>query len=283
MDGIEAARHYLTVRQADRALDALDDAGASAFEHPDFWVLRATALLDLQRPEDALDTVKRGLASDPQSASLHYLRAHALQDLEQWIDSESAFESVLALEPNHIDALADYSINLAARMHFERSRALVDRLAESYPESIEHSLAEAFWYESVGKRRAAKDWVNRALQKDPENPQARMLASRLAIWQGQVSDTVQLRKSVASQNLGNREIARTTRAAMAFESGSARWLAPGLRINPWVMIIVGVLIIFLAMPLMQAGSGLGALLFYGFLGVWIYSLLARGVYWWLDN
>lgn len=283
MDGIESARRHLAQNRADQALDALDDAGPDAVAHPEFWVLRATALLELDRAQDALDTAMRGLKSDPENVGLHYVRAHALQDAEKWIDSESAFETVLALDPQHIHALADYSINLAARMHFERARALVDRLAQLYPDAVEHDIAEAFWHESMGKRREARAWVQRALEKDPENPHARMLASRLAMHVGDVSQATELRKSVAAQNLGNREIARSTRAAMAFESGGARWLAPGLRINPWLLLIVGLFLVFVIVPILSADSLLGALLFWGWLGTTIYSTMARVVYWWLDN
>lgn len=283
MNGIEWARRYLANRQPDRALDALDDAGPDAVTHPDFWALRASALLELNRHDDALTTALRGLKSNPENVELHYVRAHALQDAEQWIDSESAFETVLALDQHHVHALADYSINLAARLHFERARILIDRLATAHPEAIERDIAEAFWNESMGKRREAREWVAQALQKEPENPQAQMLAGRLAMRVGDVSQTAELRQSVTAQSPGGREKERSTNAAEAFESGSARWLAPGLRINPWLLLIVGLFILFVAVPMMQSGSGLGALLFYGWLGTWIYSLVARGVYWWLNT
>lgn len=283
MDSIEAARQYLARGQAGEALDTLDDAGPDSYAHPDFWMLRGTALLDLGRPEDALTTSLRGLQSSPDNPELHYIRAHALQDSEKWIDSESAFESVLGLAPNHKHALADYAVNLAGRGHFERARALIDRLAKYHPDSLEYPVAEAFWHTAFGKRRAAVEWVQRALEINPDNPEAKMLARRLQMRVDQGGRSPEGHGSVTPNHPSEENVARTQKAAEAFETGPARFLAPGLRWNLWYLLGGTVVVLFFLVPVLGEGSALGALIMYGLVGAWMYAAVARLVAWSLNN
>jgi hypothetical protein len=73
--GLALAGHYLDVEQPRRALDVLAGLGGGAPEQLGFWEVRAQALLDLERFDEALQAAEEGLRRDADSLVLLSLAA----------------------------------------------------------------------------------------------------------------------------------------------------------------------------------------------------------------
>jgi Flp pilus assembly protein TadD len=64
------ARHYLDVERPQAALDALGRVPGDELEDPEYWVIRAHALLQLERSEESVEAARSGLAIDPEDIEL---------------------------------------------------------------------------------------------------------------------------------------------------------------------------------------------------------------------
>ena len=69
------ARHYVDIDRPQDALGALGRVTGQALEEPEYWAVRAHALLQLDRPDESAEAARRGLETDPEDIVLLVLLA----------------------------------------------------------------------------------------------------------------------------------------------------------------------------------------------------------------
>lgn len=108
------ARHYLEIGNAKRALAQLEKV-PEAVDNPDFWVVRAEALYELNRFAEASEAAQQGLEHDPEDFNL--LDLLAIAELERGREKEAmvAIDAALELHPDSAELHAHRALILARR------------------------------------------------------------------------------------------------------------------------------------------------------------------------
>src|SRR5881409_2698008 len=91
------ARHYLEIENPKRALEALERSHADELESPEFWELRADALLRLGRYGEGARAAREGLARDPDEIVLLDLLCLCELNLDNLSSAEQALDRALEL------------------------------------------------------------------------------------------------------------------------------------------------------------------------------------------
>jgi tetratricopeptide (TPR) repeat protein len=148
------AHHDLDRGRPDRALARLDEATGAELESYEFWGLRAVALCELGRWEEAAEAAQAGLLREPEDAEL--LDVLALAQLESGRKKEAVatIDAAIELEP------------FVAEFHAHRALILA-RCAQ-----------RSFRLASYGKARAA---VEEALRLDPDSDTALRVRAQIAV------------------------------------------------------------------------------------------------------
>lgn len=131
-NAITLAEHYLDVGQPERALELL--SRASADDAAVVLTLRARALLDLERNQEAADTAQQGLADEPDDPELLMLLALAEWKLDHHAEAERAVLAALELAPDEPALLCVYAHVVASAGQLEKAQRLVERAARIEPE-----------------------------------------------------------------------------------------------------------------------------------------------------
>src|SRR5262249_14300623 len=142
------ARRYLELRRPQQALAAVGESLDA-----DAWAVRAQALLDLGRADDAAEAARRGLAEAPDDVPLLDLLGLAEKRRGDVAAAERAFLAALARWPEHPTLLAHYAHLLLQAGHLPRARELIaeaERIAPEEPEVL--SLRVAYGYVAANRR-----------------------------------------------------------------------------------------------------------------------------------
>jgi tetratricopeptide (TPR) repeat protein len=132
---LELARHYLAVGNPQRALDAL--AQTSAVDDEDYWEVRAGALLDLDRWEEAAEAARGGLALEPDDVFLLDMLAIAELELHHGGAALEAIDAALELVPDHPTPLAHRALILARLKRFDEAEHAIDEALAIEPDSVD--------------------------------------------------------------------------------------------------------------------------------------------------
>lgn len=192
-----AAQHLLILGRAEEALTRIE----KDFDVTDpwHWWLRATALLELERHDEALEAVAQGLAIDPESTSLLRVLARAHLERDRLAEAEKAALSALRLDAEDADLLALYALIVAKAKQLDKAEKLIARARRSDPENatalrIEAALALARGRDDVALLRARE-----LLTIDPEDAHAHALAGSVLHQRGDIDDAApHLRTAVIS-------------------------------------------------------------------------------------
>lgn len=131
---LELARHYLLVDQPQSALDALSGRQLD-LDDPEVWAIRAWALVDLDRFEEAASAARGALGRFPDDPDFLRLLAVAEARLDRLAEAEEAILAALAVEPEDPDLLVTYADTLMRGNQPAKARAVLDRAAEIAPDS----------------------------------------------------------------------------------------------------------------------------------------------------
>jgi tetratricopeptide (TPR) repeat protein len=135
-EGLMLALHYLQIGNGRQALAALDRVDAAALDEPAYWLLRTSALRDLDRTEEAVEAAKRGLALEPDDAALLHSLGIAELDRDRFTAAERALTAALRLDPEDADLHAHLALTLARRRRYAEARAEVERALVLEPDGI---------------------------------------------------------------------------------------------------------------------------------------------------
>jgi len=210
--GLELARHYLSIERPQAALDALGKVSGDDLEEPDYWLIRAEALIDLDRPAEGAEAARRGLEQDPEDIGL--LDALAICELEQGKigASERALASALELAPEHPILLSHRALVLARGERFDDARAAVAEAMQSDPESTSVLRVRA-QVAVLAKDDEAARYIDELLAADPEDRIGHALRGNLAVSQKRFKHASQSFTEAARLDPRDAEIAEVARDA----------------------------------------------------------------------
>ncbi|HEC05967.1 MAG TPA: tetratricopeptide repeat protein [Thiolapillus brandeum] len=177
------------------------------------YITEAQLLKDLHKPESALKIYDEAINAYPQDADLLYARGLLAADLGDIEKAEADFKAALAIKPDDSDALNALGYTLADQTdRYEEAYAYVKKALELDPESpaildsmgwvlfrmkeysealkylrlaaeklddpeIFAHLGEALW--TTGAKKEARDILDKASKKYPENPKLKDALKRL--------------------------------------------------------------------------------------------------------
>jgi tetratricopeptide (TPR) repeat protein len=180
------AEHYLDVGQPRRTLDLLSSADGESFEGPDFWRLRAAALYELERYEEASRTAGEGLARDPHWIPLLHIRAMAEAELDRLADAERSILAALELDPEDPYLLCGYARIAAHGGQLDKAERLVEEAARVDPENPRVLHMRSFMAYLRGHDRKAQRLSDEALSFDPEDSAAHRMRGAALLQRGDV-------------------------------------------------------------------------------------------------
>ena len=204
---------------------------------PPAWANRASALLGLDRPEEALESANRALQLYPQLAVAWISRGYALHRMNRLAEAVESFDRALAILPDHFpawlrrgEALWTLGRNDEALESFDRAlvldpasvdaqaqRAGVLSLLVRCDEAIagyDRALAAAPQRHDIWANRAvaltivqrfdeAEASIERALAIAPNNPAALLVRGKLLCETGRVEEGLALFAARAAQVYGD--------------------------------------------------------------------------------
>jgi tetratricopeptide (TPR) repeat protein len=178
---VALARHHLAQSRPDRALKALEHV---APEGGEYWLLRATALHDLERYEEAARAASEGLKSWS-STTLLLVLGSAWTELNRLADAERAILSALADDPQDAVSLTSYALTLAAGGQVEKASAVAAEAVRHDPGNLRALTTHAYMLWITLQDRAAEQVLRNVLAEAPEDEGALGLLAGMEAEQGQ--------------------------------------------------------------------------------------------------
>jgi tetratricopeptide (TPR) repeat protein len=178
---VELARHYLAVQRPERALEALARAGGAGVEEPDYWRIRAAAVLNLKRWDEAIETARSGLALDPHSVTL--LDVLALAELESGhaAAAQEAIGAALEVAPEHSTLLAHKALILARFDRFEEAERMVQEALRVDPRSPVVLRVRTQVAYLRGHHAEAERYAQELLEVQPDSDLSHRLRGNIAV------------------------------------------------------------------------------------------------------
>jgi tetratricopeptide (TPR) repeat protein len=209
-DRLALARHYVDIDRPQRALDALETASDEALSDPEFWLLRAEALRELERPDEAADAARRGLALDPDDVFLLDALALAELDGHRLGAAADALAAALELEPDHPVLLAHRALVLANAKRFGEARAAVVHALRLDPESVDVRRVRA-QVAVLSEEPDADRYVEELLELSPEDRTGHLLRGSLAAERSRYGPAARAFAEAARLDPSDRDVARVAR------------------------------------------------------------------------
>lgn len=267
------AERYLSIHRPDAALDALDSLGSGTFDIPYAWWLRAAALHDLRRYDEASKATAAGLADDAESIPLLYVRALSESQLGNLAEAERAILAAIALDPQDPDLLCAYADIAARGGQLDKADHLIAEAARLAPGSREVTRARMELAYVRGDHRAAERFSRELLADDPEDATGhRMLGASLAARAD--SGAARAYATAASTNPADHYGAELAREARALAHPLMWPLKPIQRFGPAAVWVGGVAVLLLARSAAPSVAGIAAL---AWITYCIYSWVVPGI------
>jgi len=208
---LELARHYVEMERPQRALDALRDVGEDALEDSDYWQIRAEALLDLERWDEAAEAAKAGLALDPDDVVL--LDALAIARVEAgWIvEARETIDAALEIAPDLPPLLAHKALIEARGHDFDAAERTIARALAVAPESADVRRVRAQVASLRGDKHAARQYADDLLEVEPDSDVSHLLRGNVDVQAGKFRTAVRHFEEAARLNPDHPEIREVLR------------------------------------------------------------------------
>jgi Flp pilus assembly protein TadD len=276
------ARHYLEIRQPQRALEALAQPTGVEFELEEFWFLRGQALLDLDRNQEAAEAARGGLARNPDSVGLLYILSSAEAELGNLAAAEEALLAALRIVPDLPELLGRYAVLVARAGQFEKAERLLQRAAALDPESPDVARSRTLCAYLRGDDKAMARESQEYLARSPDDRYAHYLLGRALLEQNQVG--------AASRHLSTAARLDPSDSSLVEDARGTRWrthpllwpMRPLMRLGT-IQVWLGFIVCFFALRalgLEQAALILALVYIVLCLYSWIVPPLLR---WWLQR
>jgi tetratricopeptide (TPR) repeat protein len=233
------ARHYLQMRQYERALDAVRDVTSAELDDPSVWFVRAAALHGLRRFTDAVDAAQRGLNLAPDDITLlDQLALSAFEAGEQAV-ADRALDRALELAPDRALLLAHRALFLARqkggrlkrRKRLEEATHFADRAAALAPESTAVLRIRTAVAALAGDPRA-EELKRQLLAADPADKNARIVSGTVAVRSRNIDEGLEHYVAAAKLDPGDRRAAWMGRRSRTLMHPAVRPLRIVWRLGP---------------------------------------------------
>ncbi len=204
------ARHYVEIDRPQLALDALAKARDDALSDPEFWLLRAEALRELERPDEAAEAARRGLELDAEDISLLDALALAELDRDRLEPAQQALAAALELEPDHPVLLAHRALALARDERFAAAREAVLEALRVAPDSVAVRRVRAQVAVLAEEPDAAR-YVDDLLARSPEDRTGHYLRGSLAVSASRYRPAARAFAEAARLDPTDRDVAHAAR------------------------------------------------------------------------
>ena len=179
------ARHYLSIEQPTRALDALG-RGQPNLEDVDFWLIRAQALFELERYDEAAGAASEGLARDPLSVSLLRLLAQIRRKQQDLAGAEAALLAALRVDPADPELLCDYAVLTAQGGQYDKAGLLMEEASRLAPDDPYVARVRALLQHVRGDDRAAMREARHLLHLSPGDLFGHYFVGTLMLLKGRI-------------------------------------------------------------------------------------------------
>ncbi|TCO51402.1 tetratricopeptide repeat protein [Kribbella antiqua] len=269
---LQMAGHWLQIGRPERTLDELQGLWGDAAVDYRAYLFRGAALHALDRNGEAIDVLRDGLAQHGPFLPMLHMLGSSLRAEGRLPEAEAAFLQGLSLDPNDPDLLIGYAQVCLAAGQAQKANALVERAASQAPESAAVSAARAQVAFALGKDRDMHRHSTEALSHDPEDPGARALHGTASMLTGDARAGYNSLASAAASQPGDADLRAAAREAKLINHPLMRPLRPFQRVNPLVVWIGAVAVIY---GLRAAGlAPLSFVVAIGWFGFCVYSWVA---------
>jgi tetratricopeptide (TPR) repeat protein len=245
------ARHYLDIDQPHRALDVLHGR-QNDLDDPEYWQLRATALVDLDRHAEAVDAAARGLDLDPDDIGLLLMSALAQRELGDLAAAERALLAALRLDPENAALLSQYALLVAHAGQLDKARRLLDEAERLDPLAgyVVHARGVVAYL--AGDDEAAARHAEAILAEHPEESAAHLLRGSVLSQRGWSRAARRHFETAARLDPADAEVADVARRSR-WATHPLMWpLLPFQRFGPGKVWLA-----YIALFVVTAGLGIG--------------------------
>jgi len=181
----------------DRAI-ALRPDHAGAFNN------RGSALVELQRPQDALASYNRAIALNPSDPEFFHNRANVLRDLDRPREALANYDHAIALNPRHADSYNNRGLVLSELRRLDEALASYDRAVALKPDYAVGFANRAAVLRVLNRSDDALASYEKAFELNPtlKYLEGARLHAKLQIcdWSNYADDCAHLVSNVASGN-----------------------------------------------------------------------------------
>jgi len=175
---------------SDKALELSNDAGNAALDPAAmarlYWV-KACALLDLGRSDEALAVMNDALATLPKDVPLLVLKAKYHLTTGNFAKARNNAALALKSGPDDLVAL-EFSGRLAMlRQDMDAAKTLFSKAEKLYPESIVPLFSLAAIYADLGEEKKSREYFARVLKAAPNHPLALFMLAQLEFDKGEIA------------------------------------------------------------------------------------------------
>ncbi len=200
------AEHYLNVDQPENALEQLSKSESTDLDSALYWRLRAQALYELGRDEDAIVSVRKGLELTPEDDILLYRLCRIQLRQGDFAEAERAILSALRVSPENPLYLARYGVVLAQAGQFNKADKVLQAAENRNPESTYVVHCRSMLDFLQGKTREVVARSREQLAQNPENISARALLSAGLTEQHQITEASKHASAVVIDNPNNTDM-----------------------------------------------------------------------------
>jgi tetratricopeptide (TPR) repeat protein len=190
------ARHDLDRGRPDRALAALGKVTGPELESYDFWALRAHALFELSRWDEAAAAARAGLERKPDDVELLDVLALAQLERGHKKKAQATIDAAIALEPEFAELHAHRALILARRAEksfrlasYRTARAAVEEALRLDPQS-ETALRVRAQIAVMSNDRRAQEYAAELLSVEPDDGRAHVIRGAALAGRGDVSESL---------------------------------------------------------------------------------------------
>ena len=205
------ARHYLAIDQHARVLEALDRADETALGSAEYWLLRASALHELDRHQDAVAATDRGLAVEPEAVGLLRVRSEALARQDRLAEAERAILGALRQDPEDPALLCSYARLVARDDQLDKAERLLGKAARVAPDSPAVIGTRLLLAHLRGNDRGAASHAHQLLSEAPDQAGSHYLAGFSMTHAGDVDRAARHFRSAAELEPGDHDLAEAAR------------------------------------------------------------------------
>ncbi|MEO0604998.1 MAG: hypothetical protein AAF211_26440 [Myxococcota bacterium] len=188
-DKLALAHHLVQTDNPHRALEVLASLPAEAIDLERYWFVRAEALGELDRRDEAREAVEAGLARHPESVPLLTTLGDEHLHAADFVQAEKAYLAALQHAPLWIPALLGYAEVVASVGQHDKAEALIERAARLGPDRLDVWRVRYHVATLKGDDERASEIAREVAARAPDSPYTLALLGVDAARRGKMLDS----------------------------------------------------------------------------------------------